>query len=98
MLITALRRLPLFVAIVAPCACGDLTGLGDVFGGRLISVEVSAGQGTVVEVGDTIRLTASGRVDGIAGIFGYSRILDAIWTTSDATIARIELLPPPPPT
>lgn len=76
--------------------CGDLTGL-DFLSTRLVSITISADQGPIVEVSDTIRLTAYGNVEGIAALFSYAPILDAIWATSDATIARIEPLPPPPP-
>jgi hypothetical protein len=97
MLTHALRRLTLLVAVIFPFGCGDLTGLGDIFGGRLASVSVHADQGTVVEAGDTLRLTATGSVDGLQGLWNYAPILDAIWATSDPTVARVEALPPPPP-
>lgn len=97
MLIQALRRLTLLAVVVVPFACGDITGLGEIFGGRLTRVSVSAAQGPIVEVGDTLRLTAYGSVDGLIGLWSYARILDAVWATSDATVARLEPLPPPPP-
>lgn len=97
MLTQALRRLTLLALLIAPLACGDLTGVVDFFGGRLVSVTVSAPQGPMVEVGDTIRLTATGQIGGLIGLLNYAPILDAIWATSDATTARIEPLPPPPP-
>jgi hypothetical protein len=74
-------------------ACVDFTAL-DVAGGRLVSIGVN--QSTVVEVGDTIRLTATEHVDGIVGMLTYDPILDARWSVSDQTIARLEPLPPPP--
>ncbi len=95
MLTHALRRLTLLVAVVVPFACADLTGLNDIFGGRLVGINVDH---ALVEVGDTVRVTASGTIDGLIGLLSYAPILDAVWATSDATIARIELLPPPPPT
>lgn len=97
MLAHSLRRLALLALVIAPLACGDLTGLGDVFGGRLASVTVHADQGTVFEAGDTLRLTATGSVDGLQGLWNYAPILDAVWATSDPTVARLEALPPPPP-
>jgi hypothetical protein len=94
MSIRSLRRfIPLAVALV-PGACVDLTGL-DIAGGHLLSISVY--QGAVVEVGDTVRLTATGSVDGLIGIFSYDRLLDARWAVSDPTIAQLQPLPPPPP-
>ena len=53
--------------------------------------------GGVVEVGDTIRLEASGSVSGLIGIFSYAPVLDAEWSVSDPLVARLMTLPPPPP-
>jgi hypothetical protein len=90
---TLSRLIPLAVALVLT-ACVDVTGL-DIAGGHLISISVH--EGTVVEIGDTVRLTATGSVDGLLGIFSYDPLLDAVWAVSDPTIARVEPLPPPPP-
>jgi hypothetical protein len=53
--------------------------------------------GGVVEVGDTIRLEASGSVSGLIGIFSYAPVLDAEWSVSDPLVAKLMTLPPPPP-
>lgn len=87
------RVVPLAVAL-ALTACVDLTGL-DIAGGHLISISVD--NGGIVEVGDTVRLGARGRVDGLLGIFSYDRILDATWAVSDPNIAQLQQLPVPPP-
>jgi hypothetical protein len=87
------RIIPLAVAFVLT-ACADLTGL-DFVGGHLTSISVE--HGGIVEVGDTVRLSATGSVDGIIGLLSYDRLLDASWAISDPTIAQLQLLPPPPP-
>jgi hypothetical protein len=87
------RIIPLTVAL-ALTACADLTGL-DFVGGNLTSISVE--HGAIVEVGDTVRLSATGSVDGIIGLLSYDRLLDASWAISDQTIAQLQLLPPPPP-
>lgn len=74
-------------------ACVDFTGL-DVAGGHLIGISVSGGG--IVEVGDTIRLTAAGDVDGLVGMFSYDPVLDARWAVSDPGTAQLVPLPPPP--
>jgi hypothetical protein len=79
---------PLFLT-----ACVDLTGL-DIAGGHLTSISVE--HGAIVEVGDTVRLSATGSVDGIIGIFSYDRLLDASWAISDPKIAQLQPLPLPP--
>jgi hypothetical protein len=76
-------------------ACFDTTTLTDITGGgRLLSITVDAG---VVEVADTVRLTASGNVSGVLGLLTYDPVLDAQWAVADPTVARLEPLPPPPP-
>ena len=95
MRIYRLRYLVGLSATLGLTACTDLTGL-DFAGGRLQSITVRASGPAVVEVGDTIRLTATGTVDGLLGLFNYAPILDAIWATSDPSVARLEALPPPP--
>lgn len=90
----ALRRfVPLSVAL-ALTACVDLTGLNDIFGTPLLGIAVDAG---IVEVGDTVRISAAGDVGGIIGIFSYDPILDARWAISDKAIAQLVPLPLPPP-
>jgi hypothetical protein len=94
MSLRSLRRFIPLAAALGSGACVDLTGL-DIGGGHLISISID--QGAIVEVGDTVRLTATGGVDGLIGLFGYDRLLDARWAVSDPTIAQLQLLPPPPP-
>lgn len=86
------RFIPLAVVLVLG-ACVDFTGL-DIAGGHLLSISVDNG---VVEVGDTVRLTAAGNVDGIVGILSYDPVLDARWAVSDSAIALVQALPLPPP-
>lgn len=86
------RIIPLAIALV-PIGCVDFTGL-DIAGGHLTGISVD--HGAIVEVGDTVRLSAWGSVDGILGLFSYDRLLDATWAISDPTIAQLQLLPPPP--
>jgi hypothetical protein len=87
------RIIPLALPLLLT-ACVDLTGL-DIAGGHLTGISVD--HGAIVEVGDTVRLSATGSVDGIIGILFYDRLLDAIWTISDPTIAQLQPLPLPPP-
>jgi hypothetical protein len=89
-----LRRIIPPAVALALTACADLTGL-DFVGGHLTSISVD--NGAIVEVGDTVRLSARGSVDGLLGLFSYDRLLDASWAISDPTIAQLQLLPPPPP-
>jgi len=86
------RMIPLAVPLFLT-ACVDLTGL-DIAGGHLTSISVD--HGAIVEVGDTVRLSATGSVDGIIGILFYDRLLDASWTSSDPKIAQLQPLPLPP--
>lgn len=77
------------------CKVLDLSDLNEAFSSNLKSISVSSGG--IVEVGDTIRLDASGSVTGLIGIFSYAPILDAEWSISDPLIARLIAVPPPPP-
>jgi hypothetical protein len=77
------------------CKALDLSGLSDLFSSDLTAIGVTSGG--VVEVGDTIRLDASGHVSGLIGIFSYAPVLDAMWSVSDPLIAKLITLPPPPP-
>jgi len=84
-----------FAPLTILAACVDVTGVQDMLGGgRLLSIGVAGG---VVEVGDTVRLTATGKPSGIIGMFTYDRLLDARWSVSDPSIAQIQPLPPPLP-
>ena len=72
-------------------AC-NLTGL-DYAGGELEKVSLEGP--SVVQVGDTIRLTAGGSVSGLVGLFAFDRLLDARFTVSDPTVATIQTFIPP---
>lgn len=97
MLKITLHYLAGLAAALCLSACSAPTGLDFLGGGRLQSITLSASGGPVVEVGDTIRLTAIGTVDGLVGLFHYAPILDAVWATTDPSVARLEALPAPPP-
>ena len=74
-------------------AC-DMSSLGiDIAGGGLEKISLSGP--SVVQVGDTIRLTASGSVTGLIGLLFLDRILDARFTVSDPNIATIQAFIPP---
>jgi hypothetical protein len=87
------RRIISLAVTMFLTACVNFTGL-DIAGGHLTSISVDA---AIVEVGDTVRLSATGRVDGIIGILFYDRLLDARWAISDPKIAQLLPLPLPPP-
>lgn len=74
--------------------CFDLTGLDEMFGAPLLGIAV---EGAIVEVGDTVRVTAMGDAGGIIGIFAYDPLPDARWTISPQSVAQLQALPPPPP-
>ncbi len=80
---------------ITACKVLDLSGMGEVFSSNLTAIGVTSGG--VVEVGDTVRLEASGSVSGLIGIFSYAPILDAEWSVSNPLVARLITLPPPPP-
>lgn len=80
---------------VTACKALDLSGLSEVLSSDLTAIGVTSGG--VVEVGDTIRLEASGSVSGLIGIFSYAPVLDAEWSVSNPLVARLITLPPPPP-
>lgn len=80
---------------ITACKVLDLSGLEEVFSSNLTAIGVTSGG--VVEVGDTVRLEASGSVSGLIGIFSYAPILDAEWSVSNPLVARLITLPPPPP-
>jgi hypothetical protein len=87
----------MIAATLAATACKalDFSGLDEVFSSNLTAIGVTSGG--VVEVGDTIRLGATGSVSGLIGIFSYAPVLDAEWSVSDPLIAKLITLPPPPP-
>lgn len=88
----ARRRNPLLCGLIALSAIGcnfDSSGTAPHdFGGRLASISV--GGDTTVAVGDTIRLHATGALDGILGMFSYDPLHDAQWATSHAPVATVE--------
>jgi hypothetical protein len=77
------------------CKALDFSGLSEIYSSNLTAIRVTSGG--VVEVGDTIRLEASGSVGGLIGIFSYAPVLDAEWSVSDPLVAKLMTLPPPPP-
>jgi hypothetical protein len=87
----------MIAATLAATACKalDLSGLDEVFSSNLKAIGVTSG--AVVEVGDTVRLEASGSVSGLIGLFSYAPVLDAEWSVSDPLVAKLVTLPPPPP-
>lgn len=92
-LITAISITSLSTLI--SCNALDLSGLSEIYSAQLKSIGVTSGG--IVEVGDTIRLDASGSLTGLIGILAYDPVLDAKWSVSDPRIARLEALPLPPP-
>lgn len=89
------RLAPLALMALAACGAGDIGDLVGALGvGTLTSIAISGD--TLVAVGDTVRLSARGRDDGLLGIFGYDRLLDAVWSVSDPSVASIVTIHPPP--
>ena len=82
------------VATVLMMGCNvDLTGLA---GGPTELDKISLSGPSTVQVGDTIRLTASGSVTGFVGFLFLDPIRDGKFTVSDSTVAAIVPLIPPP--
>ena len=84
--------------IIAPSlgAC-DLTrpvDLSNLFGGQLLSISI--GGDSAVVVGDTIRLQATGYLNGLIGLLSYDPLRDATWSSSDRGIATVERPTPSP--
>jgi hypothetical protein len=71
----------------------DFTGLA---GGPTGLDKISLSGPSTVQVGDTIRLTASGSVTGFVGFLFLDPIRDGKFTVSDSTVAAIVPLIPPP--
>lgn len=95
-----MRYLPRLVALAAALTVSTIGCRGSItnpYGdqGRLTSIEVG-GPTTTVQVGDTIRLTAIGRVSGVVGVFAVDRLADALWTVSDASLAQLTPIPAAP--
>lgn len=87
--VARIGALILATTFLAGCDLGVL----DLAGGNL--QKISLGGPSVVQVGDTIRLTASGTVDGLLGLLFLDRLLDARFTVSDPTVASISPFIPP---
>jgi hypothetical protein len=96
-----LRAVSIMAILIAPvttltsCNALDMSGLSEIYSSNLKSIGVTSGG--IVEVGDTIRLDASGSVTGLIGLLAYDPVLDAKWSVSDPLIGKLEALPPPPP-
>ncbi len=76
----------ILVVVLSLTACGNATNpLNNE--GQLMSIGVSGT--TVVQAGDTVQLSARGKVRGLLGPFTYDRVLDAVWAVSDPKIASI---------
>ena len=92
------RRLHGLVVLSLVCLCGcdlsGLTGLADLFGGHLTGIGISGD--TLVAVGDTVRLSAAGSLDGLYGLLSYDPVHDARWSSSDRKVAVVEPAPPSP--
>ena len=71
----------------------DLAGAA---GGPTELDKISLTGPSTVQVGDTIRLTASGSVTGLIGILVLDPIRDGSFSVSDSTIASIVPFNPPP--
>ena len=79
-------------ALITGCNL-DLTGIA---GGPTGLERISLTGPSTVQVGDTIRLSASGSPSGLIGFLFLDPIRDGKFTVSDATIAAIVPLIPPP--
>jgi hypothetical protein len=76
------------------CACALFQPVEPLdFGGHLVSIDITGD--TIVDVGDTIRLTGTGRLDGLIGLLAYDPLRDARWSSSSPGIA---ILTSPPAT
>lgn len=93
-------RAPLALLIVPAMALGGCNlqlpseGGLDIAGGQLESIDVSGD--TLLVVGDSTRLSATGSVSGLLGMLSYDPLNDARWSVSDPSLATIRALPPIP--
>lgn len=62
--------------------------------GQLTSITISGD--SIIQFGASTRLSAYGKVSGITGLLSYDRLLDAVWSVSDSTVARITPISPAP--
>lgn len=74
-------------AILSLTACGGNITEPFNFGGRLVSISIQGD--SLVQSGDTVRLSAQGKLSGLIGSLAYDRVLDAVWTVSDPEVASI---------
>lgn len=88
----AVGVLALATMLMAGCNL-DFTGVA---GGPTGLDKISLTGPSMVQVGDTIRLTASGSVTGLVGFLLIDPIRDGSFTVSDVTIAAIVPFNPPP--
>lgn len=95
-----MRSIPVavFGSIVLTGCSLDFLAVGRGLGFELVAIEVypAAGEPAIVEVGDTLRLSALGRGAGLLALFNYDRLLDATWRTGHSDLIRVDLLPLPP--
>lgn len=85
------RRLFSFLAVLtfAATSCNVFapTEPLDIAGGALESISISGD--TLLDVGDTLRLMATGNVSGVLGMFSYDPLADARWSTSNVGVASV---------
>jgi hypothetical protein len=85
-------------ASVVTAACSlDFLEAGKGLGFELVSIDVEPpdGEPPIVEVGDTLLLSARGRGTGLLALFSYDRLLDATWRASPSDLASVAELPQP---
>ena len=87
MSLRTLLRISLVATPLALSGCG----LDKIFGAPLLAIELQSegSSAAIVEVGDTVRVSTLGRVGGVVGIFSYDRVYDAVWRSSDTSVARV---------
>lgn len=73
------------LGVVSLEACGNVTSPFDF--SHLTSISISGD--SVVQVGDTIRLSASGKDEAIIWVTPDDRVLDARWTVSNPAVASL---------
>jgi hypothetical protein len=77
----------LIAPIMASCALFEPVAPLDIAGGHLERISISGD--TIVSVGDTIRLSATGAVDGLIGLLSYDPLRDARWSSSSSATAPV---------
>ena len=87
-----LFRIACLLTVWTVVACKiDVSGLTDE--GRLLSITLDGP--SQVQVGDTIRLSAYGKVSGLVGLLFIDRLLDGKFTASDPNLVSIQPFYPP---